>query len=75
MTVQELISELSKYPRDMEVNEVNSVFENIGGTLTLTHKNTPEEVESFNRRNDEWDRQHQERMDRRGEATSFASKW
>lgn len=41
MTVQELIIELSKYPRDMKITRVNSVFENAGGELTLTHEDTP----------------------------------
>lgn len=45
MTVQELIIELSKYPRDMKISRVNSVFENVGGELTITHKDTPEEIE------------------------------
>ena len=75
MTVQELIVELSKYPRDMKITRVNSVFENAGGELTLTHKDTPEEIELSNKREEEWNRRHQDRMDSRGEITSFANRW
>ena len=75
MTVQELIIELLKYPRDMEITRVNSIFENAGGKLTLTHKDTPEEIELLIRGEEEWNRRHQERMDRRGEITSFANRW
>lgn len=75
MTVQELIIELSKYPRDMKITRVNSVFENAGGELTLTHKDTPEEIELSNKREEEWHRRHKEMLDRRGEITSFANRW
>ena len=79
MTVQELIIELSKYPRDMKITRVNSVFENADGELTLTHKDTPEEIELSKKREeeweDEWNRRHKEMLDRRGEITCFADRW
>lgn len=69
MTVQELIIKLSKYPRDMEISRVNSVFENMDGKLTLTH------MELSKRRREKGYEKHQEEMDRRGEITSFANRW
>ena len=57
------------------ISRVNSVFENMDGKLTLTHKDTPEEMELSKRRREKGYEKHQEEMDRRGEITSFANRW
>lgn len=75
MNVGELIKELSKYPMDMKISNVNSVSKNMLGCLSLLHKDTPEEAEARIKRQNEWNREHQERMDRAGEVTSFANRW
>lgn len=42
MTVQELINELSKYPKDKKVYN-DHIEENLSGVIVLTHEYTDEE--------------------------------
>lgn len=73
-TVEELISALSKYPRDMKVYS-NHITKNLAGQIIIDHENSPEEeanermLEEYRRRED------RERERRRGEITSFANRW
>jgi len=69
-TVKEVIFELSKLPQDMEVYS-DSLYTNLKGQLVFIHENTKEEKERLKK----WDKEYQERMDKRGEITSFANRW
>ena len=69
-TVKEIIKSLSKLPQDMEVYS-DSIYTNLKGQLVFKHENTKEEKEHLEKLN----REYQERMDRRGEITSFANRW
>lgn len=73
-TVGELISALAKYPKDMRVHS-NHITQNFLGELVIEHKRTPEEEEFYERQTERFNREYQERMDRRGEITSFANRW
>lgn len=73
-TVEGLINELTKYPRDMKVYS-NNITQNLLGELVIEHKRTPEEEEAHERETERFNREYQERMDRRGEITSFANRW
>lgn len=75
MNVKELIEELSKYPMDMEIAQINSVYESVSGQVVLTHRDTLQDVEKRKRRAEEWDKQHSERMESSGEITSFSNRW
>lgn len=75
MTVGELIDKLSKYPLDMTVSSVNTVFENMSGEVSLIYRDTPEEAEKREQNRIDALRRHQEDFDRRGEITSFANRW
>lgn len=75
MTVGELISKLSHYSMDKEICKINCVSENMRGKIILTHKDTLEEINEIRRRNEEWNRQHSERIENQGEITSFANRW
>ena len=58
MTVQELIDELSKYPKDKRVYN-DHIDENLSGEIVLTHEYTDEEKrkieEEFERVKREWE--------------------
>lgn len=73
-TVEELINELSKYPKDTKVIS-NAIRENFCGELIIFHEDTPEEKEMREKAQEKWNWDYQERMDRRGEITSFANRW
>lgn len=73
-TVDELIKELSKYPKDVKVY-TNHIVKNFQGELSIVHKETPEEKAIRDREKERWNREHEERMERRGEITSFANRW
>ena len=74
MTVQELIDELSKYPKDKKVYN-DHIEENLSGVIVLTHEYTDEEKrkidEEFERLKREWD----EEMERGRDMPTFASRW
>lgn len=73
-TVEELISALAKYPKNTMVYS-NYITQNPKGELVIEHQRTLEEEEVHKKEMEELDREHQERMDRRGEITSFANRW
>lgn len=73
-TVEDLINELAKYPKDMKVYS-NNITQNLLGELVIEHKRTLEEEEYYKKETERFNREYQERMDRRGEITSFANRW
>lgn len=73
-TVEELINELTKYPKNMKVYS-NNITQNLLGELVIEHKRTPKEEEYYERQTERYNKEYQERMDRRGEITSFANRW
>ena len=73
-TVEELISALAKYPKNMKVYS-NLITRNFKGELVIDHQRTPEEEREAEKRREEfYSGRYQEEMDREGE-TSFASRW
>lgn len=73
-TVGELISALSKYPKDMKVYS-NHITRNLAGQIIIDHENSPEEEEMERRLEEYRRREDRERERRRGEITSFANRW
>ena len=73
-TVQELINELSKYPKDKKVYN-DHIEENLSGEIILTHKYTDEEerkiAEEFERLTRKWE----DEMERGRDMPTFASRW
>ena len=67
MTVQELINELSKYPKDKKVYTdwglANYIGENFSGDILLKHKDTDEEKERIERLKRQWE-EEKERAER-----------
>ena len=59
MTVQELINELSKYPKDKKVYTdwglANYIGENFSGDVLLKHRDTDEEKERIEQMKQEWE--------------------
>ena len=73
-TVEELISALAKYPKNMKVYS-NLITQNLKGELVIEHQRTLEEERVAEREREEfYSGRYQEEMDRAGE-TSFASRW
>lgn len=72
-TVEELISVLSKYPKNKKVYS-NFITQNLKGELVIEHQRTPEE-EKHKKEMEDFDRNYQERMNESGEITSFANRW
>ena len=74
MTVQELINELSRYPKDKKVY-TDHIEETLSGKIILTHRYTDEEKrkmeEEIERRGREWE----EEMERGRDMPTFASRW
>ena len=66
MTVQELINELSKYPKDKKVYTswglANYIGENFYGNIILTHRETEEEKEQFEQMKREWEEERERAM-------------
>ena len=73
-TVEELISALAKYPKNKKVYS-NLITQNLKGELVMEHQRTPEEEKKHKKEMEDFDRNYQERMNRSGEITSFASRW
>ena len=73
-TVEELISTLAKYPKNMKVYS-NLITQNLKGELVIEHQRTPEEEEKHRKEMEDFDRSYEERMNRSGEITSFANRW
>lgn len=73
-TVEELISALAKYPKNMKVYS-NHIVWNFRGELVIEHQRTPEEERAAEKEREEfYSGRYEEEMDRAGE-TSFASRW
>ena len=73
-TVEDLISTLAKYPKDMKVYS-NLITKNLKGELVIEHQRTLEEERVAEKEKEEfYSRRYEEEMDRAGE-TSFASRW
>ncbi len=73
-TVEELISALAKYPKNMKVYS-NHIVRNFRGELVIEHQRTLEEERAAKKAREEfYSGRYQEEMDRVGE-TSFASRW
>lgn len=67
MTVQELINELSKYPKDKKVyvnvwGLVNHIGENFNGDLILSHKDTDEEKRKYEEQIRQWEEEKERAM-------------
>lgn len=75
MTVRELINKLSRYSDNTEIHNINQVVENSSTNISLYYKESPQEIKDRQRRIDEANREHREKMDRGGEITSFANRW
>lgn len=73
-TVEELISALAKYPKDMKVYS-NHIVQNFRGELVMEHQRTPEEEKKHQKEMEDFDKRYKEEMDRSGEITSFANRW
>ena len=73
-TVEELISALAKYPKNMKVYS-NHIVRNFRGELVIEHQRTLEEEEKHRKEMEDFDRSYEERMNRSGEITSFANRW
>ena len=73
-TVEELISALAKYPKNMKVYS-NLITQNLKGELVMEHQRTPEEEKKHQKEMEDLERNYQERMNRSGEITSFANRW
>ena len=73
-TIEELISALAKYPKNMKVYS-NLITQNLKGELVMEHQRTPEEEKKHQKEMEDLERNYQERMNRSGEITSFANRW
>ena len=71
-TVEELISALAKYPKNMKVYS-NVITQNLKGELVIEHQRTPEEEKKHKKAIEDLERNYQEELDRSG--ASFASRW
>lgn len=79
MTVQELINELSKYPKDKKVYTewglLNYIGESFSGDILLKHKDTEEEKRKTEELIEQMDRDWEEEMERGRDMPTFASRW
>lgn len=73
-TVEELISALAEYPKNMKVYS-NLITQNLKGELVIEHQRTPEEKKKHQKEMEDFDKRYKEEMDRSGEITSFANRW
>lgn len=73
-TVEELISALAKYPKNMKVYS-NLITQDLKGELVMEHQRTPEEEKKHQKEMEDFDKRYKEEMDRSGEITSFANRW
>ena len=66
MTVQELINELSKYPKDKNVYTdwglANYIGENSSGDILLKHKDTDEEKRNYEEQIRQWEEEKERAM-------------
>lgn len=69
-TVEELISALAKYPKNMKVYS-NLITQNLKGELVMEHQRTPEEEKKHQKEMEDFDKRYKEEMDRSGEIKMF----
>lgn len=74
MTVQELIHELSKYPKDKKVYN-DHIEESLSGELVLTHRYTDEEKRKIDEEFARLERKWEDEMERGRDMPTFASRW
>lgn len=79
MTVQELINELSKYPKDKKVYTdwglANYIGENFSGDILLKHRDTEEEKRKTEELFEQMNRERCEESERGRDMPTFASRW
>ncbi len=63
-TVEELISALAEYPKNMKVYS-NLITQNLKGELVIEHQRTPEEEKMHQKEMEDFDKRYKEEMDRR----------
>lgn len=74
MTVQELINELSKYPKDKKVYN-DHIQETLSGEIVLVHRYTDEEERNIEEDIERIERKWEEEMERGRDMPTFASRW
>lgn len=74
MTVQELIHELSKYPKDKRVYN-DHIQETLSGEIVLTHNYTDDEERNMAEAIERIERKWEEEMERGRDMPTFASRW
>ena len=63
-TVEELISALAEYPKNIKVYS-NLITQNLKGELVIEHQRTPEEEKKHQKEMEDFDKRYKEEMDRR----------
>lgn len=74
MTVQELIHELSKYPKNKRVYN-GHIEEALSGEIVLTHEYTDEEKRKIEEGIEQLERKWEEEMECGRDMPTFASRW
>lgn len=74
MTVQELIHELSKYPKNKRVYN-DHIQETLSGEIVLTHNYTDDEERNMTEAIERIERKWEEEMERGRDMPTFASRW
>lgn len=74
MTVQELINELLKYPKDKKVYN-DDIQETLSGEIVLVHKYTDEEERNIEEQIKLLERKWEQEMERDSIIVTFVDKW
>lgn len=74
MTVQELINELSKYPKDKKVYN-DDIQETLSGEIVLVHRYTDEEERNITEAIERIEQRWEEEMESGRDMPTFASRW
>lgn len=74
MTVQELINELSKYPKDKKVYN-DDIQETLSGEIVLFHRYTDEEERNITEAIERIEQRWEEEMESGRDMPTFASRW
>lgn len=74
MTVQELINELSKYPKDKKVYN-DDIQETLSGEIVLVHKYTDEEERNITEAIERIEQRWEEEIENGRDMPTFASRW
>lgn len=73
-TVQEMINELLKFPKDKKVY-TNKIRENLRGEIVLMHEDTCEEKRKREEEIERINRKWEEEMEHDRDMPTFASRW